>query len=54
MLYEVITLWIVFAYNADPSNLDIYLMRVNGSELSPLVENDANDFDPAWKRNNFV
>ena len=42
-------LWIVFSYNADPNNLDIYLMRVNGSELSPLVENDSNDFDPAWR-----
>jgi len=42
-------LWIVFASNSDPNNLDIYIMRVNGAELTPLVVDPANDFDPAWK-----
>ena len=42
-------LWIVFAMNTDPANLDIYMMRVNGSEMTPLVVSDSNDFDPAWR-----
>lgn len=42
-------LWIVFANNSDPSNLDIYIMRSNGADLSGLIVSDSNDFDPAWK-----
>jgi Tol biopolymer transport system component len=42
-------LWIVFSSNTDPSNLDIYMMRVNGAEMTPLVVNESNDFDPAWR-----
>jgi len=42
-------LWVVFAMNSDPANLDIYMMRVDGSEITPLVVGDSNDFDPAWR-----
>lgn len=43
-------LWIVFSGNSSAANLDIYIMRVNGAELTPLVLDEAaNDFDPAWQ-----
>ena len=43
-------LWVVFSANSDPSSLDIYIMRVNGAEITPLVvDQNANDFDPAWQ-----
>jgi serine/threonine protein kinase len=43
--------WIVFSSNPDFGDLDIYLMRVNGSELTQLTTNEAEDFDPAWRPN---
>ena len=43
-------LWIVFSGNSDSQNLDIYIMRVNGAEITPLIlDENANDFDPAWQ-----
>jgi serine/threonine protein kinase/Tol biopolymer transport system component len=42
-------LWIVFSINSDPANLDLFMMRLDGSEMTPLVVNDSNDFDPAWR-----
>jgi serine/threonine protein kinase len=41
--------WITFASNPDFADLEIYLMRVNGSELTQLTTDDAEDFDPAWR-----
>jgi serine/threonine protein kinase len=41
--------WLVFASNPDFGDLDIFLMRVNGSEISRLTTNDSEDFDPAWR-----
>ncbi|MEN8242847.1 MAG: protein kinase [Chloroflexota bacterium] len=41
--------WIVFASNPDFGSLDIYLMRVNGSEITQLTESEGQDFDPAWR-----
>ena len=33
-----------------PASLDIYIMRMNGAEMTPLVvDESANDFDPAWQ-----
>ncbi|MBN2045510.1 MAG: protein kinase [Anaerolineales bacterium] len=43
-------MWIVYAANSDPNNLDLYIMRVNGAEIIPIVVNqNVNDFDPAWR-----
>ncbi|MGD2027831.1 MAG: hypothetical protein PVI99_08445, partial [Anaerolineales bacterium] len=42
-------LWVVFSGNTTPSNLDIYIMRVNGSDLTLLVSDPASEFDPAWR-----
>jgi hypothetical protein len=43
-------LWVVFSGNSDPNNLTIYIMRVNGAEMTAIVDNpDANDFDPVWQ-----
>jgi Tol biopolymer transport system component len=41
--------WITFASNPDYADLEIFLMRVNGSELTQLTNDDAEDFDPAWR-----
>jgi Tol biopolymer transport system component len=41
--------WITFASNPDYADLEIFLMRVNGSELTQLTSDDAEDFDPAWR-----
>jgi Tol biopolymer transport system component len=41
--------WLVFASNPDFGDLDIFLMRVNGSELTQLTTDEAEDFDPAWR-----
>jgi serine/threonine protein kinase len=41
--------WVTFASNPDLADLEIYLMRVNGSELTQLTTDDAEDFDPAWR-----
>lgn len=42
-------LWVAFTGNTTPSNLDIYIMRVNGSDLTLLVSDPATEFDPAWQ-----
>lgn len=41
--------WLVFASNPDFQDLDIYLSRVNGSELAQLTIEDSEDFDPVWR-----
>ncbi len=41
--------WIVFSANNNAARLDIYLMRINGAELTPLILDEANDFDPDWQ-----
>jgi serine/threonine protein kinase/Tol biopolymer transport system component len=41
--------WITFAANSDYADLEIFLMRVNGSEITQLTTDDAEDFDPAWR-----
>lgn len=41
--------WVVFASNPDFEDLNIYLMRVNGSELTQLTTDEGEDFDPAWR-----
>jgi predicted Ser/Thr protein kinase len=43
-------LWVVFSGNSNANQLDIYIMRINGAELTPLVvDASTNDFDPAWQ-----
>jgi Tol biopolymer transport system component len=42
-------LWIVFSANNNAAKLDIYLMRINGAEMTPLILDEANDFDPEWR-----
>lgn len=41
--------WMVFVSTQDPGNLDIFLMRNNGSELQRLTTDETRDFDPAWR-----
>lgn len=41
--------WMVFVSTEDPGNLDIFLMRNNGSELERLTRHETRDFDPAWR-----
>ncbi len=41
--------WLVFTSDPTPNNYDLYLMRINGSELTELLTGDYQDFDPAWK-----
>ena len=41
--------WVTFASDPDFGDFDIYLMRVNGSEITQLTVNDLQDFDPAWR-----
>jgi Tol biopolymer transport system component len=42
-------MWIVFSANSNPESLDLYIMRVNGAEITPIViTQNANDFDPSW------
>nr|NIW47327.1 hypothetical protein [Gammaproteobacteria bacterium] len=42
-------LWIVFSRYSDSADLDIYMMRMNGVDITPLVVSEFNDFDPAWR-----
>jgi Tol biopolymer transport system component len=41
--------WLVFASNPDFEDLDIFLMRVNGSEITQLTTSEFEDFDPVWR-----
>jgi serine/threonine protein kinase len=41
--------WIVFSSNPDFEDLDLYLMRVNGSQITQLTADESEDFDPAWR-----
>jgi Tol biopolymer transport system component len=40
--------WIVFSANSNPDALDLYIMRINGAEMTGIVLDGSNDFDPAW------
>ncbi len=41
--------WIIYAGGPDFNNLDLYMMRINGSEITQITEGESNDFDPAWR-----
>lgn len=41
--------WVVFESWPDGLNHDIYLMSINGAELTQITRNSAMDFDPAWR-----
>ena len=41
--------WVVFEGWPDGVNHDIYLMSINGAELTQITRHSAMDFDPAWR-----
>jgi len=41
--------WIAYEGWPDGTNHDIYLMRINGSDVQRLTNDPALDFDPAWQ-----
>jgi Tol biopolymer transport system component len=42
-------LWVAFTSNPEGANHDIYIMRVNGTDLRQITTDEALDFDPAWR-----
>lgn len=41
--------WIVFTSNPDGPNNDIYIMRIDGTELTQLTSFSGFDADPSWR-----
>jgi Tol biopolymer transport system component len=41
--------WIIYESWPDGTNHDIYLMKINGSDVQRLTNDPGLDFDPAWQ-----
>jgi len=41
--------WVVFTSNPEGENHDLYIMRINGTDLQQITTHEALDFDPAWR-----
>ncbi len=49
--YSPDDLWLAFESWPDGPQHDIYLMRMNAGDLTPLTTDPAFDFDPSWRPN---